>query len=233
MSDELIQQIKIVYEDKQLLVVDKPCGLVVNRSKTQKAKTLQDFLFSKYKFAAADKEFSERCGIVHRLDKDTSGVLVVAKDADAFKDLQAQFKKREVTKEYIALVHGHIADTLLEIAAPIKRNPNSPLKYAVVEGGRAATTRVEKLKVLEVQGYKYTLVRVKPKSGRTHQIRVHLAALGNFIVRDPIYCTRKLLKHDEEHFRRMLLHAAKIIIKHPKTGKLVEYTAEIPDDFNI
>ncbi|MBN1162714.1 RluA family pseudouridine synthase [Patescibacteria group bacterium] len=236
MSDNLIQKIKIVYEDDDILVVDKPAGLVINRSNTYKGDTLQDFVEAKFDFSEAvfgGDDFINRSGIVHRIDKDTSGIVVISKNREAFDNLLKQFKNREVEKEYIAVVHGSISEDKIEINAPIKRSPKSPLKFAVVAGGRESVTVIEKIKEVSINSHIYTMLKVSPKTGRTHQIRVHLSALGNYIVNDKMYCTNKLLEQGTEVSDRMMLHASKITFKHPKTGTRVEYKSKIPDDFSM
>jgi 23S rRNA pseudouridine1911/1915/1917 synthase len=241
---EGISPLKKIYEDDWLIVFDKPIGLVVNRSSTALSGTLQDYMdesgvtipdeeVDEAEPAEYESDFASRSGIVHRLDKDTSGVLVVAKDIETFKDLQKQFKNRQVKKTYIALVNGRVEEPLLEIDAPIKRNPKNFLKLAVVADGRSAQTDIEKIKDVVIEDQKFTLVKVFPKTGRTHQIRVHLTAISHPVAGDPIYCTANVLKMNEKYFNRLMLHALSITIKHPKTGEFVEYTAELPSEFNL
>jgi 23S rRNA pseudouridine1911/1915/1917 synthase len=222
-----------IYEDNQILVLNKPVGIIVNRSNTAPYGTLQDLLDNSYSFAGDNTEFVSRSGLAHRIDKDTSGVLLVALTEDAFVKITAQFKSREVEKEYLALLHGSLPQPLLEINAPIARNPDKRFKFAVVSSGKPATTKVTRLNQLTRNEHTYTLAAVFPKTGRTHQIRVHMAALGNYIVNDPIYCTRKLFEQGEEVSERMMLHAHKISFRHPKSGKIVEYCAEKPHDFDF
>jgi 23S rRNA pseudouridine1911/1915/1917 synthase len=220
-----------IYEDDFLLVIDKPAGLVVNRSNTSEGVTLQDVIEEDYDIEETDEEFLSRSGIAHRLDKDTSGVMLVAKDYDTFYGLLDQFKNRLVRKEYIALAHGRIPEDQIEINAPIKRNPKQPLKFAVVSTGKEAITYVEKVKEIVINDNNYTLVKVLPKTGRTHQIRVHLAAMNNFIVGDPIYCPKSLLELDVQSFNRLMLHAKTITFKHPETKEEMTFTSELPEEF--
>lgn len=225
----------IIYEDAFILVINKEHGLVVNRSTTSPQGTLQDALDIRLQLNDVDKEseFYLRSGIVHRLDKETSGVLIVAKTPTAFDYLQKQFKDREVKKEYIALVFGQIQDAVLEISAPLKRDSRNRLKFAVVEDGKDALTRVQKLKDIILDLEKYTLVKASPKTGRTHQIRVHLGALGHNIVGDKLYSTTRQQQLAQAHFNRMMLHAHKITFKHPNTNAEVTFEAPIPEAFLI
>lgn len=230
------KEINIIYEDEHLVLLDKPSGLVVNRSNTCKELTLQDILDSKYKKNlkdVEDTEFINRSGIVHRLDKDTSGIILAAKDVDTFRFLQRQFKERKTLKEYYVLVHGNLEDEIMEINAPLGRNPKNPLKMAVVSTGKNAFTRVEKIKNSINSDKEYSLARVFPKTGRTHQIRVHLFAIGHAVVGDSIYCAKNLLEQDLEYFGRMMLHARFLGFTHPLTGKFRRFESPLPKEFKI
>jgi 23S rRNA pseudouridine1911/1915/1917 synthase len=224
-----------VYEDNDFVAFDKPSGLVVNRSHTTKDPTLQDYIEEKYvdvfSVKDGDEVFSERGGIVHRLDKDTSGVIVVAKNPQSFYALQRQFKRRETKKEYIAVVIGIVKDTDIEINAPLGRNPKHPMKFAIVNGGRESLTLATKLSELEFEGVVYTLMRVFPRTGRTHQIRVHLAALRNPVAADPLYCTTKQYEQSSQVYPRMMLHAHRLQIKHPKSNELIQLEVSVPSEF--
>jgi 23S rRNA pseudouridine1911/1915/1917 synthase len=235
------EEIAKIFEDESILVINKPSGLVVNRSNTNSDRTLQDILEEEYfikSLSEADRtneEYVNRSGIVHRLDKDTSGVLVAAKKPEVFHSLQKEFKDRNILKEYVAIVHGRVEEAVIEIDAPLGRNPNTPLKIAVVSDGKAAFTRIEKMKDIEIEleGNKiaYTLVKVLPKTGRTHQIRIHLSAIGHPIAGDPIYCSNNLLKIDESLFSRLMLHARFLGFTHPKTQKFRRFEAPLPKEF--
>ncbi len=218
--------IKVLYEDDDLLVVDKPVGLVVNKTPTFSGKTLQDFLDVTTGFDPVS-EFVIRSGVVHRLDKGTSGVLLVAKTPKSFRNLQDQFKKREVKKTYVALLTGVLKESLVEIDAPIGRSPRSRFKFAVVREGKEAHTRVEK--ICEVEGS--TLVWLYPQTGRTHQLRVHTAALGHPIVGDMVYSTKEDRKKWGTRYKRLMLHAYKISFVHPSSGNPVDFTAPVPKEF--
>lgn len=235
------KEIEKIYEDGVILVINKPSGLVVNRSNTNSGRTLQDILEEDYFLKSLkstdseDEEYVNRSGIVHRLDKDTSGVLVAAKSLEAFQFLQKEFKDRNILKEYVAVVHDRVEDEIIEIDAPLGRNPNTPLKIAVVSGGKTAFTRIEKIKDIEIEldnnKIAYTLVKVSPKTGRTHQIRIHLAAIGHPIAGDSIYCSNNLLKLDENLFKRLMLHARYLGFTHPKTQKFQRFEAPLPKEF--
>lgn len=234
--------IKILYEDDDLLVVDKESGVVVNRSQTYNLVTLQDLLYKRSESSAPQNfgatpgtepgnEYFLRAGIVHRLDKDTSGVLLVAKNEAAFENLQSQFKKRYVQKEYAAMIFGSLPQEIIEINAPIKRDPNNRMKYAVVAGGKESFTKLVRAKETVLNGQKMNLVNVFPKTGRTHQIRVHLSALNCPIVGDEIYSTRSQLRFSGEYFGRLMLHAKKISFMHPTTSKTMALEAPLPEIF--
>lgn len=230
--------LNVIFEDDDLMVLNKPSGVVVNVSETSSSGTIQNALMEEFEYdedrfeefenEQIKKEFVQRSGIVHRLDKDTSGVLLVAKNPESFKNLKNQFQNREVKKEYIALVLGEFQDLKVRVTAPIGRNPNNRMKMAVVDGGRTADTTFELEKVVEVEGERFSLVICFPKTGRTHQIRVHLAAMKHPVVADPIYMTKKQLQKYETKFDRLMLHAWKASVKHPKTKKEQIFEAPLP-----
>lgn len=232
-------QLNKIYEDDQILVINKPSGLVVNNSQTSGEITLQNLIVD---YIDSDEpedpegyetEFHSRGGIVHRLDKDTSGILLVAKNEQSFIDLQKQFKDREVEKEYIALVIGSIKDNFFEVDAPIARNPRFRMKHAVVSNGKEAITKFEKVKEVEVSGKIATLINAKPLTGRTHQIRVHLAAFDHPVVGDPIYDTRDQFEKWSADFNRLMLHARFINFVHPTTKQRVTFESPLPSEFVI
>ncbi len=230
------KEIEKIYEDEDIIVISKPSGLVVNRSNTYKNRTLQDIIEEEYPLLfknISDEEFLSRSGIVHRLDKSTSGVMVVAKNPDAFYFLQKQFKERNIYKEYVVVSHGEIEDEIVEINAPLARSPKSPLKIAVVSSGRVAFTKIEKVKVSQIEGRIYTLAKVFPKTGRTHQIRVHLSAIGHPVAGDPIYCAKNVLELDIKSFGRMMLHARFLGFLSPQTQKFQRFEAPLPNGFKI
>lgn len=229
--------LKIIFEDTELLVINKPEGVVVNKSSTYSGTTIQDLLTvrdSPVQDAVPEDEesdFSSRNGVVHRLDKDTSGILVIAKTSEAFIELQRQFKSREVTKEYFAIALGKAPAPKFEVTAPIGRNPNNRLEMAVVQGGRECRTLFEVLKETISDGEVFSGLKVSPSTGRTHQIRVHLASLNTPVAGDPFYSTKKQFETAVRYFSRMMLHAYSLEFKHPKTNKIVHFEAEIPEEF--
>ena len=210
------RRVKVLYEDNSLLVLNKPAGLVTLRVATFKGKTLQDFLEEEFNIFVR-----ERGGIVHRLDKETQGIILVAKNNRAFDHLQDQFKERKVEKVYLALIRGKLTGEG-EITAPIGRNLGRRLQFAVVPGGKKAETGYQVLKNLKINEEEYTLVKVRPKTGRTHQIRVHFKYLGNPVFGDSFYGGKK------EQGRPMFLVAKEIKFIHPADGRLMEFKITIP-----
>lgn len=222
-----------IYEDNDILVLDKPSGVVVNRSSTYAGQTVQDFVEDQIDFTESDEdsEFKSRSGVVHRLDKDTSGILLVAKNPDSFVKIQKQFKDRVVKKQYHAIVNGKSPTGKFEIDAPIGRNPKDRLSMAVVVGGKEARTDFDFVKHFLVTDMWFSYITAFPYTGRTHQIRVHLAALNLSIVGDPIYCSKARLRASENAFNRMMLHALSIEFTHPRTEQRVTFEAPLPEEF--
>lgn len=208
----------IVHEDVSLLVVNKPPGLVVHPGSGNWRGTLLNALL-KHSPVLAE---IPRAGIVHRLDKDTSGLLVVAKTLEAQTSLVQQLQARSVKREYLALVHGKVArDGLIE--APIGRHPHARTRMAVVARGKPALTRY---RVMERFAH-CTLLHCQLETGRTHQIRVHMQSAGHPLVGDPVYSA----KMKTPAFSRQALHAFKLSLLHPKTQKTLHWQAEVPQDF--
>jgi 23S rRNA pseudouridine1911/1915/1917 synthase len=229
-----MNDIKIIFEDEDILVLDKPSGVTVNKADTTKDEfTVQDYLEEKFKnnnaYLSADQEsdFYKRAGFVHRIDKETSGVLVVAKNPQSFENLQAQFKDRKVSKAYIALVHGHVDSSDGEISVPVGRLPWNRKRFGVLAGGKEAVTRY---KILEKFEKPFTLMELNPKTGRTHQIRVHLKYFNHPIFGDSLYAGRKTSRDDRKTLERFFLHAQKISFYHPKTGDKVEFESPLPTE---
>lgn len=213
----------IYYEDDDLIVVNKPSGMVVHPAPGNYSGTLVNALMY-HTNNLSTVNTSIRPGIVHRIDADTSGLLLVAKNDKAHNFLAEQIAKKEVVREYIALVDGVIKEDSATIDAPIGRDTNDRKKMAVTAiNSKDAITHI---KVLE--RYKSaTLIRCKLETGRTHQIRVHLNYIGHPVVNDPVYGTKKLIDKD---FCQML-HAEKIGFIHPTTKKYMEFTSPLPEEF--
>lgn len=222
---------QVIYEDDLILVLDKPPGWVVNDAKTARRNPiLQNWLKDNFSYELSGS-LEERSGIVHRLDKDTSGLLIVAKKKSAFNDLQMQFKNRSVKKEYIALVHGKMKNSVGVINAPVGRLPWNRERFGVLPLGKEAETGYE-LSSLYVDDKKdyFSLVRLMPRTGRTHQIRIHLKHIGHPIVADGFYAGRKTSRRDKMWCPRLFLHAGKIKIHHPKDNIEMDFGSPIPHD---
>jgi len=207
----------VLYEDEHLVVVDKPAGLVVHPGAGTESPTLVEGLLADRTLPPSDDPV--RPGIVHRLDKETSGVILVAKTSTALAHLQRQFAARSVEKTYLAVVHGVIAEGEGTIDAPIGRDPARPWRMCVRSRGRAARTDFRVLHRLRDS----TLLLVRPHTGRTHQVRVHLQYIGHPVQGDPIY--------GDARRRRLMLHAWRIAVQHPETGKSLRFEAPIPAEF--
>ena len=212
--------LNILYEDESLLVVDKPAGQVVHPGAGRHGTTLVEGLLADRALPASDDP--ARPGIVHRLDKDTSGLIIVAKNEAAKQSLQRQFKGREVRKLYLALVEGRLEPERGIIEASIGRDPKRRKLMAVVASGREARTEYRVLECFPM----HTLVEVELKTGRTHQVRVHFAFIGHPVAGDRIYGFRK----QRLGLERQFLHAQTLGFKLPSTGRYVEFTAELPGD---
>ncbi len=221
--------IDVIYEDKDVLVINKAAGLVVHPGAGNATGTLVNALLH---FDARLREVP-RAGIVHRLDKDTSGALVVARNVEAHASLVAQLSEREVSRRYLALVVGEIIAGN-RIDKPIDRSPHDRLKMAVREGGRDAVTHYRVAERFRA----HTLLNCQLETGRTHQIRVHLASIRHAIVGDPMYgnglkipkAATPELDATLRAFRRQALHAQYLEFEHPRTGKLISNEAPVPTD---
>lgn len=217
---------KVIYEDEVLLVVDKPAGMVVNRSETTRGRlTLEDWLAKQGIGMGV-----ERNGIVHRLDKETSGVLVVAKSQEVMRDLQKQFKERKVQKTYLALVHGRVRPEKGKITMPITRSPFNRQRFGVFVGGKPAETKYQVEEEYEYEGEKLSLVKCWPKTGRTHQIRVHLKHIGHPLVADELYAGRKTSRQDRSWCPRLWLQAVSLELSHPVSKKKKRFEVELAVD---
>jgi len=217
---------EVIFEDGEIAVVNKPAGLVVHCTATRVSGTLVNGLLYRFdKLSSVGGSF--RRGIVHRLDKGTSGVMVVAKTDRAHLNLVKQFEGRKVRKEYVAIVYGDVTEQRRRIELPVSRNPhNRKLMTARRRTGRPSVTVIEPIERFGVA----SLVRALPATGRTHQIRVHLAAIGHPVVADPQYGGRSMAKRPKFGMKRQALHASKIGFAHPVTGESLEFEARLPQD---
>lgn len=236
----------VVFEDETVLVINKPAGWVVNRIESSSATLIQDWVERYLIIAKPDKRqaqednFFSRSGLVHRLDKETSGLLLVAKNPKAFERLQLQFAQREVKKRYLALVHG-LVEGEEEIQATVGRLPWNRQRFGTTSpGGKEARTRYRALQAYKEphpkgagqDKYKgqLTLLELSPQSGRTHQIRVHLRSINHPVVSDLFYAGRKTARLDRLWCPRLFLHAQYLGFSHPKTNEWVEFSLNLPDD---
>lgn len=268
--------IEILYEDADLVVINKPAGLVVNEAASQRGQTtIQSWFWQRLNESGAVKTdvevellpenfddsfgtptevFAERKGMVHRLDKETSGTLVLAKNPATLVNLLAQFKNRLTTKKYVSLVHGRFGVTSDIISFPIARSTQERTKFRVDITGREATTLYQvkatylglNLEALKEQGVSevnlkllkknkdsyqgFSLVECWPKTGRTHQIRVHLAHVKHPLVGDKIYVGKKRRKLDEIWCQRHFLHASELSFAHPRTKQTLTVAAPLPSE---
>lgn len=225
-------ELDILYCDDDLIVVDKPAGMVVHAAPGHPDSTLVDALMARFPELATMVELDgvTRPGIVHRLDKDTSGVMVIARTPLARAALARQFKERTIHKTYVALVSGIVSQNTVTIERPLGRHPTERKRMSVrPRDGRDALTHVDVLMRFPPDGTGHpgsTLVRARPRTGRTHQIRVHLASIGHPCVGDPIYGGRRRVGE----FGRQALHAFAIGLVHPRTGKALRFVAPLPRD---
>lgn len=215
--------LRLVHEDDALFVIDKPAGLVVHPGSGNPDGTLQNALLHRAPELAA----LPRAGIVHRLDKETSGLMMVARTAAAQTDLVRQLAARTVVRKYVAVVHGDL-ERGITIDAPIGRHPTQRTSMAVVARGKPSRTHVEPIERL---GFA-TVVRCRLDTGRTHQIRVHLTAAGHPLVGDPTYRGRRQAIPVEEarRFARQALHAQHLGLVHPRTGEVMQWESPLPQD---
>ena len=211
--------LSIAYEDEDILVIDKPAGLTVHPAPGHPNHTLVNAILAHCSNLAISDD-STRPGIVHRLDKDTSGLMVIAKNDFARQYLVDQFKSHAVTKGYLVLVRGKLFPGQGRIEAPIGRDPHNRQKMAIVEGGRQAITKYRVRKYLG----ECSFLEVSPETGRTHQIRVHLSAIGHPVVGDAVYGGKS------PHINRQFVHAYLLGFHLPSTGKYQRFTCRLPRD---
>jgi 23S rRNA pseudouridine1911/1915/1917 synthase len=211
---------EVVYSDDHLAVVDKPAGLVVHHAPGHRGETLVDLLGD----ILGGGEDPVRPGIVHRLDRDTSGLMVVAREPESHRQLSDMIRRRELSRSYLALVQGRPRSRSGTIDAPLGRDHRAPERRAVGgRGARAARTHFEVLETFPQD----TLVEARLETGRTHQIRAHFAAIGNPVCGDPRYG-----ETGRHGLRRQFLHSARLGFRHPITGEELELRSDLPEDLN-
>lgn len=242
-QDEIVPEqvdFGIIHEDEHLVIIDKPAGLVVHPGRGNLSGTLANGLAHRY-HDLSDINGPLRPGIIHRLDKDTSGLLIVAKTNHAHREIAAQFEQRTVNKTYQAMTWGRWEPVEGIIEKPIKRSGQNHLKYTVNNAGKPAVTEFRRL-----AEFRYlSQMEFHPRTGRTHQIRVHASHLGFAIFADELYNggvkrakgylpeVNNILKHLLHSIKRHALHAHRLEINHPITGKRLVFSSPLPDDFNF
>jgi len=213
--------LNLVYEDSELLIINKPSNIVVHPGAGNKAHTLLNALLNH----APELANLPRAGIIHRLDKDTSGLLVVTKTLESHTHIVNQMQKREVKREYIALVHGEFISGAT-IEAPIGRHPKQRTKMAVAKNGKDAVTHYR----IKQRFEGFTLLDIQLETGRTHQIRVHMAHINHPIVGDKAYGRKQHVSNIIQEFPRQALHAVKLTLQHPQQGELMTWECKPPGD---
>jgi 23S rRNA pseudouridine1911/1915/1917 synthase len=221
--------LNVLYEDDSIIVINKPAGLVVHPAPGNHSGTLVNALLYHY----PELSVVPRAGVVHRLDKDTTGIMVIARTVQAQTNLVQQLQNRTVTKEYITLVHGEVVAGRT-IDSPIGRDPKNRLKMAVVNGAKEAITHF----VVEKKYNNFTLLKVNIVTGRTHQIRVHLKSINHAVVGDPVYTGRikipagssTQLQEKLDDIKRQALHAHQLEITHPATKKIISWVCPVAND---
>lgn len=221
---------KIIFEDDSFFVVDKPSGWITNEADTTTTQpVIQTWVRENFDYPLkGDREL--RDGIVHRLDKETSGVLIVAKTKESFEKLQAEFKGREVTKTYLALMHGKVEPLEGRIEATVGRLPWHRSRFGILSGGRESVSDYKVIKFYPGNNAGVSLAEFYPKTGRTHQIRIHARHIGHAIVADEFYAGRKTARNDRKWCPRLFLHASKIKFIHPVSGENVDFETDLPKD---
>lgn len=230
MSEEKTIEPEVILQRDDFFIINKPSGWIVNdASTTTNQPVLQAWLRDNLSYPLA-KSHEFRSGIVHRLDKETSGVLIVAKNEKAFVDLQHLFKERKVHKHYIALLHGRLKNSEGKIEAEVGRLPWNRRRFGVLSGGRGSVTNYKLDKVYRSKDKEYSLVDFYPLTGRTHQIRIHAKHLGHPIVGDTFYAGRKTSRADRLWCNRLFLHAAGISFQPAGDKKIFEVHTSLPSD---
>jgi 23S rRNA pseudouridine1911/1915/1917 synthase len=215
-------ELRVLYEDDDLVVIDKPAGLVVHPGPGHSTGTLVHGLLGRGP-GWSTIGGTERPGIVHRLDRETSGLMVVARNDEAHRELARQLQRRIMTRKYAAIVVGEVADPAARIEASIGRDPKNRQRMAVIAGGREAVTEFRRQAVAGG----HSLLEVTLGTGRTHQIRVHLAYIHHPVLGDPVYGRRSPI------IARPALHAQVLSLRHPRTGKAMTWQTPPPDDFEL
>ena len=227
--------LNVIYEDKELVVINKPAGLVVHPAGEKKTGTLVNALLNHCGKEILKIGGNERGGLVHRLDKDTSGVIVIAKTEKMHAEIARQFKQREIEKTYIALAWGNFENNEGEINTPIGRSIGDRRKMSVFSAKVRESTTFFKV---QERFRDFVLLELKPKTGRTHQIRIHLASIGHPIIGDAIYGGIKRIPSSslndiKDKINRQFLHAHKLKFYHPQLQKSVEFSAPLPEDMKF
>jgi 23S rRNA pseudouridine1911/1915/1917 synthase len=217
-------EFEVAYEDAAVIVVDKPAGLVVHPGAGRQEGTLAHGLLATYP-ELRELDEAHRWGIVHRIDRDTSGLLLIARTAAGHRTLQDALRRREVSREYLSLVAGDFGNAIGTIDAPIGRDPARPTQMRVIETGRPSRTHYRRLASWD--GADVTLLAVHLESGRTHQIRVHCRAIGHPVVGDPVYGPGRPVGGDPG---RTWLHAERLSFDHPETGERLTIESDLPAD---
>lgn len=218
-------QFDVVYLDSDIIVVDKPAGLVVHPGSGHRTGTLVNGLIARYPDIVGVGQ-EGRWGIVHRLDRDTSGLLVVARSDAAYDRLVAMMKEREVSRRYLSVVQGEFTNTLGTIDAPIGRDPQNPTRMYLTRVGRPARTHYRRLATWPTRDA--TLLSVSLETGRTHQIRIHMRSIRHPIVGDRVYGRRGVVGD----IGRPWLHARQLAFSHPTSSEPMDFTAQLPDDLS-
>ena len=211
----------IVFEDDDIAIIDKPAGIVVNIGSGHLTDTIANAAVTRWTKISSVGD-TDRPGIVHRLDRDTSGLLIIALNPTAYNNLTLMIKKHEIERIYTALVHGHPKSSNGTIDAPIGRDPHHRTRQAVNAGGRPALTHYEVIREIG----QFSFIKVRLETGRMHQIRVHMTAIGHPIVGDQTYGKRQGIAN----LRRQFLHASKLTFNHPISSEKISVTSKLPDD---
>jgi 23S rRNA pseudouridine1911/1915/1917 synthase len=226
-----MQSPEIIFEDRALVVISKPSGMVSNEAQSVLTETVQGWHKTRCELSDGESEFHQKAGLVHRLDRDTSGVMVLAKTEEAYEFLKNQFLERKTLKKYTALVYGEFKETEGMITEPLMRHPKNMYKFTV--GGDRSKSAITEWKVIEAfkkDRKVFTLLELTPHTGRTHQLRVHLQHMNHPIVSDSIYGYAKKVKEDLTWCPRLFLHAKYLEFTHPDSLERTIFEAPFPSD---